>query len=71
MTNQIPQNAIQVFNNRDVSNWTQRDGQDANWIVENGVMSVNKGDIMTQDRFTDFIMHILYIQNIPVRPPGG
>ena len=61
MTNQIPQNAIQVFNNRDVSNWTQRDGQDANWIVENGVMSVNKGDIMTQDRFTDFILHLEFM----------
>ena len=61
MSNNLPENAVRIFNNQDVSNWTQRNGDVANWAVEDGVMSVNKGDIMTQERFTDFFLHLEFM----------
>ena len=61
MSNNLPENAVRIFNNQDVSNWTQRNGDVANWAVENSVMSVNKGDIMTQERFTDFFLHLEFM----------
>ena len=61
MSNNLPENAVRIFNNQDVSNWTQRNGDVANWAVKDGVMSVNKGDIMTQERFTDFFLHLEFM----------
>jgi len=53
-------NAVVVFNGRDLSNWTTRDGKPAGWKVENGIMTVvpGTGDIMTQELFMDFFMHL-------------
>merc|ERR1712000_720463 len=61
ITSTPPENAVQVFNGQDVDNWTQRNGGPAKWTVENGVMSVNQGDIMTQEKFTDFILHLEFM----------
>ena len=61
MSNNLPENAVRIFNNQDVSNWTQRNGDVANWAVKDGVISVNKGDIMTQERFTDFFLHLEFM----------
>ena len=61
MNNHLPENAVQIFNNPDVSNWTQRNGDAANWIVQDGVVAVNKGDIMTQERFADFFLHLEFM----------
>ena len=61
VTSTPPENAVQVFNGQDVDNWTQRNGDPAKWTVENGVMSVNQGDIMTQEKFTDFILHLEFM----------
>ena len=61
MNNNLPENAVQIFNNQDVSNWTQRNGDAANWIVQDGVVAVNKGDIMTQERFADFFLHLEFM----------
>ena len=61
MNNHLPENAVQIFNNQDVSNWTQRNGDAANWIVQDGVVAVNEGDIMTQERFADFFLHLEFM----------
>ena len=61
MNNHLPENAVQIFNNQDVSNWTQRNGDAANWIVQGGVVAVNKGDIMPQERFADFFLHLEFM----------
>ena len=61
MNNHLPENAVQIFNNQAVSNWTQRNGAAANWIVQDGVVAVNKGDIMTQERFADFFLHLEFM----------
>ena len=53
-------NAIVLFNGRDLSNWTTRQGQAPGWKVENEIMHVvpRTSDIMTKERFTDFFLHL-------------
>lgn len=55
-----PANAVLLFNGRDVSNWTTRDGKPAGWVVEGGVLHVipKTGDIMTKETFLDFYLHL-------------
>ena len=44
----------------DLNNWTTREGQPAGWRLEGGVAHVvpGTGDIMTDERFTDFYLHL-------------
>jgi len=55
-----PDNAILLFNNNDVSNWTKRDGSPAGWKVEDGILHVvpKAGDIMSGERLSDFYLHL-------------
>jgi hypothetical protein len=55
-----PANAVLLFNNRDLENWTTRDGRPAGWRVEDQVLHVvpGTGDIMTRERMTDFLLHL-------------
>ena len=55
-----PPNAVVLFNGKDVSNWTTRDGKPAGWRAADGVLHVvpGTGDIMTKERFTDFFLHL-------------
>ena len=59
MTSAPPTSASIVFNNKDLSNWTQRDGAPATWLVASG-------DIMTKELFTDFRLHLEFM--IPDMP---
>lgn len=54
-----PSDAIVLFDGTDLSMWRGRDG-DAQWIVEDGVFTVNKGtgDISTRQAFGDYQLHI-------------
>jgi len=63
MEQKAPSNAIILFNGKDLSNWTTRDGGAAGWEVENGVMTVVRGtgDIMTKENFTDFMLHLEFM----------
>lgn len=56
----VPNGAVQLFNGRDVSNWTTRDGKPAGWKAEGGVLHVvpGTGDIMTREKLTDFTLHL-------------
>jgi len=63
MTQTPPKSAIILFNGKDLSNGTARDGDPARGGVEDGVMSVTArgGDIMTEERFTDFMLHLEFM----------
>lgn len=56
----VPNGAVQLFNGRDVSNWTTRDGKPAGWKAEGGVLHVvpGTGDIMTREKLIDFALHL-------------
>jgi hypothetical protein len=55
-----PEDALLLFNGKDVSNWTTRKGGPAGWSVEDGVLRVvpGTGDIVTKERLTDFFLHL-------------
>lgn len=63
-----PEQAIVLFNGNDLNNWRTREGGAAGWIVEDGIMTVEKGtgDIVTQETFRDFQLHIEF--RIPDMP---
>ncbi|MCZ6680622.1 MAG: DUF1080 domain-containing protein [Candidatus Poribacteria bacterium] len=66
MTLAPPSTAVVLFNGKDLSNWTQRNGDAAIWEVVDGVMTAGGGDIMTQERFTDFMLHLEFMTpNMP------
>ena len=58
-----PDSAVILFNGKDLNNWTTRDGGEAKWDVEDGVMTVvpRTGDIMTKEKFTDHYLHVEFM----------
>lgn len=63
MTQTPPESAVILFNGSALSNWTGRDGGEARWDVEGGVMTVvpRTGDIMTKETFTDHFLHVEFM----------
>jgi len=55
-----PNNAVVLFNGKDLNNWTTRNGKPAGWKVEDEILHVvpGTGDIMTCERFADFFLHL-------------
>jgi len=53
-----PAQAVVLFNGKDLSNWRQPDGQPAVWKVKDGVMTVTRGNIVTDETFTDAFIHV-------------
>jgi hypothetical protein len=61
-----PLDATVLFNGTDVSNWRKRNGDPAGWKVADGVMTAGGGDIVSEQRFTDFQLHLEF--RIPDMP---
>lgn len=59
-----PENAKVLFNGKDLKNWHTREGKPAGWDVSDGVMTVVKGtgDIVTDEKFTDFRLHLEWME---------
>ncbi len=57
---EVPSDAIVLFNGKDLSAWRHDNGQDAQWTVKDGVMTVDKskGDIVTKQPFGSFQLHL-------------
>lgn len=55
-----PAGALQLFNGKDVHDWTTRAGTAAGWKAEGGVLHVvpGSGDIMTGEVLGDFFLHL-------------
>jgi len=55
-----PADAIVLFDGKDLSKWKSRDGSEAKWKIDNGVITVVKGtgDITTKQKFGDYQLHI-------------
>lgn len=60
----VPENAVMLFNGKDLSNWRTRSGGPAGWKVADGVITVEPrtGDIVTQQKFTDFMLHLEWME---------
>ena len=55
-----PSDAVVLFDGKDLSKWKSRDGSEAKWKVDNGMITVVKGtgDITTRQKFGDYQLHI-------------
>lgn len=57
-----PSDAIILFNGKNLDNWVQTNDttKPADWIVADGVLTVNKkaGNIQTKQSFTDYQLHL-------------
>lgn len=55
-----PNDAIILFDGKDLSAWRHDNGSDAQWTVKDGVMTVDKskGDIVTRQPFGSFQLHL-------------
>ena len=56
-----PSDAVILFDGKNLDEWASvKDGSPAQWVVANGVITVNKraGDIVTKRKFTNYQLHL-------------
>jgi hypothetical protein len=53
-----PSDAIVLFDGKDLSAWKGVDGGPAQWKIEDGVLVMNGGNILTKEEFGDVQLHI-------------
>jgi len=65
-----PSDAVVLFDGKDLSKWTHKDGTAAKWRVENGYAEVvaKSGYIYTREAFGDCQLHVEFSE--PVSPKG-
>ena len=57
-----PADAVILFDGKDLNNWRQPDGSPAVWKVEDGVMTVSRGNIVTKETFGDAWIHVEFME---------
>ncbi|MEX2601386.1 MAG: DUF1080 domain-containing protein [Balneolaceae bacterium] len=67
-----PSDAQFLFDGSSLENWQSRDGSDAEWILEDGAMTVRagSGDIKTRQSFHDFQLHLEWRAPSEIRGEG-
>ena len=67
-----PSDAIVLFDGKDLNEWTNGKGGTAEWIVEDGAMTVKPktGVIKTKQKFEDFQLHIEWRSPAEVKGEG-
>lgn len=70
--NAPPSDAIVLFDGKDLNEWTNKKGEIAEWIVEDGAMTVKPktGIIKTKQKFGDFQLHIEWRTPAEVKGDG-
>jgi hypothetical protein len=65
-----PSDAVILFDGKDLSKWSHKDGSPAKWKVENGYLETvpKTGYIYTRDAFGDCQLHVEFAE--PVPPQG-
>lgn len=59
-TNSAPSDAIVLFDGKNLTEWESVNGSPAEWVVGNGIMTVDKkkGDIQTKKKFKNYQLHM-------------
>jgi len=65
-----PSDATVLFDGKDLSQWTDKQGQPAPWIVEDGVATSAKSDIVTKASFGDVQLHLEFREPTPPKGDG-
>jgi formylglycine-generating enzyme required for sulfatase activity len=66
VTTPPPSDAVVLLNGKDCTGWVRRNGQPAEWKVENGVMVARDHDVLTRQAFGDHQLHIEF--QVPPKP---
>ena len=55
-----PADGVVLFDGKDISQWRDKDGDEAKWKVQNGILEVTAGtgNIMTKEAFGDCQLHV-------------
>lgn len=62
-----PAGAVVLFDGNSLDHWQTRDGKTAGWkLLTNGVMEVRGGDIVSQEKFDNFQLHLEF--KLPFMP---
>ncbi len=62
-----PEGAVVLFDGKNLDAWVNRSGKGrAEWPIDDGVLTVGKGNIMTAKPFGDFQLHLEF--NVPYMP---
>jgi len=64
-----PSDAVVLFDGKDLSHWSHKDGSAAKWKVENGYFEVvpKTGYIYTRDAFGDCQLHVEFAEPFPAK----
>ncbi len=65
-----PSDAIVLFDGKDLSAWQGVDGGPAKWKIEDGVLVMNGGNIVTKEEFGDVQLHIEWATPSEVKGDG-
>ena len=65
-----PSDATVLFDGRDLSHWTDRNGNPPPWKIEDGVMISAKRDIQTREQFGDLQLHVEFREPTPAFGEG-
>jgi hypothetical protein len=65
-----PADAIVLFDGQDLSQWRDKDGKPAPWLVENGAMISAKSDIVSTQQFGDIQLHLEFCEPTPASGSG-
>ncbi len=65
-----PADAIVLFDGRDLSEWTDKQGHPAPWKLEDGAMVSTKGDLVTKKEFGDCQLHLEFREPAPGKGEG-
>jgi hypothetical protein len=61
-----PEGAVMLFNGQNVDNWHYSSGEPAMWPVADGVVTVSRGNIISNETFDDAWIHIEF--KVPSMP---
>jgi len=60
-----------LFDGKDLSQWRdKKSGGPAQWVIEEGVMTSAKGDIVTTNKFGDVQLHLEFREPVPPKESG-
>jgi hypothetical protein len=66
-----PSDAVVLFNGKDLAQWSSKKGGEAQWVVAEGVVTVNgTGDIITRQSFGDCQLHVEWATPAEVKGEG-
>jgi len=66
----VPSDAIILFDGTDLSQWHDKKGNPAPWIVADGAMTAAKTDIVTAKEFGDIQLHAEFSEPVPATGTG-